>query len=138
MIDLSTVEYNPFYGWYDTQIVLDGKKLVLNISGQSGEARPALEQRVGAVLAWLSDNLAVMRAYCADQLYQTYLDGWVNDAHPVVSREMFMAALQLGAVRFHPDHSLTLTFLDGGVFWGHWVMVGLAPDYTPTQAYLEG
>lgn len=138
MIDLSSVEYNPFYGWYDTETSFRGRKLFLNISGQSGESRPDLERRVTAVLAWLDANLDHVREYCAEQLYQNKLDDWVDDAHPAVTREAFIQALTLGAVRFHPDRTLTVTFLDGGLFWGHWVVVTMTPDYTPTQAYLEG
>jgi|GEM_PF-1751262 len=138
MIDLSKLNYNSGYGWYDASTSFKGKTIYAYVSGKTGESLPDLTARVNKTIAGLDANLDAILAFCVEELLEDKNADWVNDAHPTVTEDEFKRSLTLGALRFQPDRSLLLTFTDGGLFWGHWVMVKLSEDYTPTQAYLEG
>ena len=75
---------------------------------------------------------------CAEELLEDKNADWVNEKSPTATQKDFQQKLKLGALRFRPDKLTLLTFTDGGLFWGHWVMVKLTPDFKTTQAYIEG
>ena len=138
MIDLSTLDYNSGYGWYDASTTFKGETIYVYVSGKTGESLPDLTARVNKTIAWLDANLEQILGYCAEQLLADKNADWVNEKSPAVSAEEFKRKLTLGAMRFRPDKLTLLTFTDGGLFWGHWVMVKLPEDFKPTQAYLDG
>jgi len=138
MIDLSALDYNSGYGWYDASTTFKGKTIYVYVSGKTGEPLPDLTARVNQTLTWLDANLEQILTYCAEQLLADKNADWVNEKSPAVIAEEFKLKLTLGAMRFTPDKLTLLTFTDGGLFWGHWVMVKMTEDNKPTQAYIEG
>ena len=48
------------------------------------------------------------------------------------------SGLRLTHVRLAADKSMELAYTAGPIFWGHWVVVGINPDFTFFYATLEG
>lgn len=77
------------------------------------------------------------RDFAAGQLLEQAND-WAEEAGEPVTREQFMARLELESIHVLDDGSFEMWFGDGELFWGH--SIHLLGDLTngPTEARMEG
>lgn len=138
MIDLSQHFYNPGYGWYQTETTLRGRRVIVYVSGRGSNDTAALSRRVNQGITWISQHYETIVAYGVEQLLPDKNADWADEPGKLITPEAFRAAMRLGALRFHADQQVEITFTAGQLFWGHWIVIWLDGDHRPTKAYLEG
>ncbi len=138
MIDLSQHFYNPGYGWYQVETTLHGQRVIVYVSGRGENDTAALSQRVNQDIDWISQHYDAILAYGVEQLLPDKNAYWADEPGKLTTSEAFKAAMRLGALRFHEDRRIEITFTAGKLFWGHWIIIWLDEDYRMTKAYLEG
>lgn len=137
MADLSLTRFNPFYGWMDESTHLWGRDVKLTVH-HAGEDPETATERARVTLAWVDANRDLIVGFCADKLLESKNSDWSDDEHPPVDRARFEETLRLEAVDLREDRRTTLRVTAGDLFWGHWIVVVVAPERNLADAYLEG
>jgi len=138
MIDLSQYFYNPGYGWYQVETTLRGQRVIVYVSGRGSNDTAALSQRVNQDIDWITQHYDAILDYSVEQLLPDKNADWVDEPGKVTTPDEFKAPMRLGALRFHEDKQIEMTFTAGKLFWGHWIVIWLDGNYQMTKAYLEG
>jgi len=84
----------------------------------------------------VAESAEKMRQKACDELLSIYNRSW-NEGEPI-DAETFMNLLSLESIRLYPDGSTEIYFDDGGLFWGHTVIVSLSKDGDFYDAEIAG
>jgi hypothetical protein len=112
--------------WQGTTEVNGARVLVQVPEGPDAEERAA-----ATVTAVVTAGLA-LRQHCGEQLADTRNEGWSRDGEHVEVKD-FVLRLAFRAIRSDPDGTTIVTFDDGGLFWGHRILVHLDPTGAPVD-----
>jgi hypothetical protein len=138
MIDLRQYFYNPGYGWYEVETTLRGQCVIVYVSGRGSNDTAALSQRVNQGINWIIQHYDAILDYGVEQLLPDKNADWADEPGNVTTPEAFKAAMRLGALRFHADRQIEMTFTAGKLFRGNWIVIWLDGNYQMIKAYLEG
>lgn len=95
-----------------------------------GHLRSLWERRV--------DWDARVRETIAAAYYDIWHDNWRDESEPEIDRETFKARFILDDVSVSPGGSLTFTFADDNLFWGHAMAVHYDPETGEFYAEMFG
>jgi hypothetical protein len=122
---------------YSTEVGLNGERVHTSIASGDGADPEGSAARLNEVLDWASRSWAPLDG-CADELLEVYNEDWVDEDHPPLTRAQFRRKLRLAEVWVGGDGAIDLTYRDGGMFWGHDIVLHVDRDLTPGEATLEG
>ncbi len=138
MIDVRQSFYNPGYGWYQCQATLRSQDVIVYVLGRGSNDTAVLNRSVNQGIDWIVQHYDGILDYAVEQLLPDKNTGWADEPGHVTTPESFKAAMRLGALRFHADTQIEMTFTAGKLFRGHWIVIWLDGNYAMTKAYLEG
>ena len=123
---------------HTTTVQHDGSGVTVSVDWPEYLDADSLSESGQSYLNALLTHVSSAREIAASSLLATYNESWIDDTHPRLSQEQFMARLQLEAVQMldEPDVACLL-FKDGDMFGGHTVVVDFEAT-TPTHASLFG
>ena len=78
------------------------------------------------------------RETIAADYYDIWRDNWRDESAPEIDREAFKARFILNEASVSPGGSLTFTFADDDLFWGHGMIVHFDPDTGEIYAEMFG
>ena len=105
----------------------------------AGDETPAqVAARLTAVAGRGVRDITAVRQFCADQLLGDKNSGWLKPGEAALSAFQFRSKLRLISLELGADDAVTLRFVDGGMFWGHQVVMEIAPDFSFDFATIEG
>lgn len=142
IIDPKSFVFNPERRRYEAHLQMDEVRLLITVAAEN-----RMEDRMGTAfpepllrrsVEWLFNSLEAVLEYCAQELLAVKNEGWLKDGETPSDATRFKQKLRLKQTDIHSDGSLTLVFLDGGLFWGHWVVVEVGPDLKFRLVTLQG
>ena len=128
---LGRLVYDAALRWHEGHATVGGVEVALAVSrgalvyaarvapGLDGHDRAARDGAVAALLAVKNES-------------------WREPGEPEVTAVRFREALALESVVVYADGVVELYYADGGLFWGHTVVVRLGPDGRVEEADLAG
>ena len=81
---------------------------------------------------------ARLREAIATDYYDIWRDNWRDESEPDIDRETFKTRFLLDDVSVSPGGSLTFTYADGDLFWGHAMAVHYDPETGELHAEMFG
>lgn len=76
--------------------------------------------------------------FASDELLELKNDSWLDDNENTISKEEFIAALELCEIFFDTEGEFSFWFYDGELFFGHSIIVEGNIDGTFHSAYIAG
>lgn len=76
--------------------------------------------------------------FASEELLELKNDSWLEDDEDEVTKENFIAALELCDIVFDLEGDFTFWFYDGDLFWGHSIIVEGNVDGILHSAYIAG
>jgi uncharacterized protein (TIGR03067 family) len=142
--ELGTLEWDAKLRWWSGHVTWAGAAHVgLHVSLPHDASEDVLD-RAAAILRRLNPRAVYARA--AAQLLKLHNDTWrewtdeKGAAHqgPVLNAAEFMAKLSPDGININDEGGAEVYLNDGGLFWGHAVVVGLDPEMNPTRVDIAG
>lgn len=87
-------------------------------------------------ISWLREHEPDCRDAAADYLLEIHNDAW-NEG-PLTDRDTFVERMRLESIVVDPTSERTLYYHDGGLFWGHSIVVPVLPDEAFGEAHIAG
>jgi hypothetical protein len=129
---LGQLTYDPHLNWYSGQL----QDLEIQLSLDECHDLPDLLQFTQSLVQQIQRLDQQAAQYAAEQLLELHNDTW-NEGPPITAQE-FTRQITLQALTTYPDHSAELYYHDGGLFWGHTILVTLQPGPQFTSATIAG
>lgn len=126
--ELGELRWDANLGWYKTA---DGE-IALAVAMDA-----PLDAHAARALALRADAARLAEA-AADELLDTHNASWREPGEPAETRGGFAARLALQGITVYADRNAEVYFEDGGLFWGHIVVVSVDADGQPTGADIAG
>ncbi len=133
---LGRFTYDPSPHWYEGRAMAGSVPIAIYVPIEDEET-PALDAVV-PVVANLDRLRAEAEAHAAAGLLAPKNEAWLDEGEAEETEESFRAKLRLESVSVEPDGAATFSFDDGGLFWGHTVLVFRGPDGTWEGAETAG
>jgi hypothetical protein len=101
-----------------------------------------LEPDVSIAKAWpVTEKLLAgetkLRRHAAAELLADHNASWRDGGRPI-GRDALMKTMRLSGVTIYSDGSAEVFYEDGGLFWGHWIIVGTDERGRPDDACIGG
>ncbi len=140
---LGTFTLNRQVDWFEAEVDWLGHKVSLSFDREERGEMEKAQQTARALLEGAEDWDRRVREYAAGQLLELANDWAENtgeeDSEPeAVTREQFMARMELEAVQVEPDGGFEFWFGDGEMFYGHSIHVTGSLTAGPDRAQMEG
>jgi uncharacterized protein (TIGR03067 family) len=142
--ELGTLEWDAKLRWWSGHVAWAGAARVrLHVSLPHGASEDILD-RAAAIVRRL--NARTVYAHAAVKLMKLHNETWrewtdekgEEHAGPVLNAEQFMAKLSPEGIKIDDEGGVDVYLNDGGLFWGHAVIVSLDPEMNPTRADIAG
>jgi hypothetical protein len=137
MIDSKSFVFDPPRRRFQAGFRLDDVNVVVTVAPPA-QTEQFPEQAFARAFDWIFRQWEKILEYCAKELLETKNSGWLKDGEAPWDASRFKRKLRLREISVHEDGGVTLTFLDGGMFWGHWVVVEANAHLTLESATLAG
>lgn len=122
-IDLGTLRYEGDLGWYEGAITVADERVSIYLSAESeaevGHSLSSAESRWATLPAFI----ASAKSFAADSLLDLKNGEWCEEDGSQVSRQHFTERLAPESIIFYPEGDIELTLKDGGLFFGHVVLI---------------
>ncbi len=123
---------------YEGQFSWEGETVPMYIECEKGQDHARCLDVVLKIRPRIERYLSAAKNYAASSMIQLKNDAWLDDGESLVTEEEFRNRMVLESVIVNGDGTASLTFLDGDIFWGHWIVVEFDENGTPTDAELAG
>lgn len=137
ILDAKRFVFNAPRGQFEAGFRLDDVEVVVTVA-PNAQNNVFPEQLFQRAFRWLFEQWEQILDYCAQELLSTKNDAWLKDGEAPWDAARFKRMLRLKQVHMDGDGGLALTFLSGGLFWGHWIVVEAGPDLVLSYATLAG
>lgn len=140
---LGTFVLNRSVNWFQADVDWLEQTIQLTYDNGSEEDIAAAQNTAKTLMADQADWDGKVRAFAAEKLLELAID-WAQDSgceeyQPVeITRDDFMARMELEALQVSPDGAFEFWFNDGGLFWGHSIHVTGTLTDGPSDAQMEG
>lgn len=134
---LGTFALNRRVGWFETEIRWMDAPVSLTVDQEEDQADSLSTART--LLEGQREWDGKVRAFAADQLLSLAND-WAEDGdeEETVTREGFLARMELESIQVYGDGRFEFWFADGDLFYGHAIHVSGSLNDGPTEAQMEG
>jgi hypothetical protein len=129
--------YNIPMQRYEGFLLLDDVKVLITVAA-STQDKEASNLLLRSGMTWVFLETEKILDYCASELLETKNEGWLKENESPLTALQFKRKLRLKSVEIVADGSMKLTYLAGGLFWGHDVVVSVMSDFSFDYATLEG
>lgn len=138
MLKISDFQYDPQSHWYTSTAVINGNSSEIYISDEQTKEIQILTKVANAGIAWVEENFESIKAYCSENLLELKNESWVESDEEKVTEDEFKERLLLESIKIESNGSLELSFEDGDLFYGHWIIVKTDADRKLVYADIEG
>lgn len=135
---LGELTYDAGLNWYEGRLVADGDAGSVYLSLDECEDEEALVALAAAKIAEASRTVRQAKEFSASVLISLKNGEWLGECESAFSEEQFVKKLVLESMVFYPDRTRELTFRDGGLFFGHVVLVSLDHNDECSEAGIAG
>lgn len=140
---LGIFSLNRTVNWFQADAAWLGQPIQLTFDRGEAEEMSAAQDTARALMAGQADWDGRVRAYAAEALLSLAndwaQDGGEEDQEPEeITREQFMARMELESIQVYGDGRFEFWFNDGELFWGHSIHVTGSLDRGPDWAQMEG
>ncbi len=136
MIDLNNFEFS--IDGYEGEIEFEGQTILLFVFAEEGEEVVDTNTHANKALTWATQNYQAAIDYAVQELLELKNQAWLEEDEEPITADTFKTALTLIELSFHDDQSITFTFDDGDLFWGHFVTISTDHNRTFISAEIEG
>ena len=125
---LGTVQYEASLGWYEGTTTIAEELLSFYLSAES--ETESVHSLSTAESCWprLPAFVASAKSFAANRLLALKNGEWSDEDGKQVSHQQFVERLATESIVFYPDGDIELTFKDGGLFFGHVVLVAATTE----------
>ena len=131
------LRYEPEHGSYRAQMLVAGAQVDVELKAPKHEAPERFLESAQRAWPAVISSVDAARAYACEMLLALKNDSWLQEGENPVTPEAFVARLKLDGITLRDDGS-TYWFLDGDLFWGHYIDVWRNSDGTFGGADLAG
>lgn len=131
-------KYDESLGWYEGQVSLASENVALYLSAESEAEAESTLSSASSRIPSLEFTLAAAKSYAAEQLLELKNGEWRDEDGSTVSCTEFIEKLHTESVTFYPDQNMEVVFKDGGLFFGHVVLVSCDEKEKFTDATIAG
>ena len=138
MHDIANLPYDHDLQCFKTSLRLNDRDVEILLSDEHLKDHEQLGLRLQASLDWLLAQHHTIVNFCVAQFLDLKNESWLHEGQKPVTAWGFRTRLRLQAMYITADGRVVLRFLDGGLFWGHWVVVATDPELRLLSIDLEG
>ncbi len=131
-------KYDESLGWYEGHISIASENVALYLSAESKVEAESILSSASSRMPSLEFTLASAKSYAAEQLIELKNGEWRDEGGSTVSCTEFIEKLQTESVTFYPHQNMEIVFKDGGLFFGHVVLVSCDEKEKFTDATIAG
>jgi hypothetical protein len=138
VVGIGLVQFEPVAEWYEFHVPFVGRDVAISFRlDEAGNVGRGPEV-AGQIAGRLDDFIYKARQSICHQMLDLKNNTWRQDGEGPLSAEEFMARLTLQSVGIEADGSSQFFYEDGGLFWGHDVIVKRDVEGHFQRAYLFG
>lgn len=130
-MELDFDEASQAYRWCAP---IAGNEVEFSIAREQFETGSSIEELIG----FIEGSRLRLLDQVLEELLEIKNEDWLRDGEPPLSGEDFRRSLSMAAVSVGPSGHLRISYQDGGMFWGHEVVISLFPDRSVAKIDLEG
>lgn len=138
MLTIDNFQYNTELKWYESSLDIKGITTKIYVLDNEIKEKNVLNNQLKKGINWVEDNFEEIKTYCADNLLELKNESWADNEEEQVTEEEFKKLLLLESITIQPSGSLELTFQDGDLFYGHFIVVKTDSEYQLNYADIEG
>lgn len=138
------LELDRSFSWFSADIKLGEYKILVSLKTDEDNGETA----EGALQAFYTiaqsfekfdmRNKEFAAKYLLDLANEWLDDDDSKDKPEIITKDMFMKAIEISEMLISPDGSITLYYNDGDMFWGHTIEIDIEPDGTCSGADIAG
>jgi len=129
MVDLKDFQYDSKQDWYGSKFQINGISTEVYLYAEETKNIEILNDRLNNAVSWFENNYETIRDYCADNLLELYNEDWRDPEEEKITTEEFKDKLELESIAIDDDGGLEISFRDGDLFGGHWLVVYTDSEY---------
>lgn len=131
---LGDLVYDGNLGWWESTVACDDERVPAYVSIDGRDDLASALDDAAAALAKLDCD--AIKAYAAGELLELHNESWREDEGETTTEE-FVAHMQLESLVFGSS-GVSVSFADGGLFYGHMISVDLDRALVPKVADIAG
>ena len=135
--EVGDLYYDETLGWFEGSILMNGERVAIQLSAESDAELAPLLERASVEIPALASRIGQAKSFAAQSLIALKNGEWSDAAGPV-SEEKFASVLCKASVTLYPDCTTEFVFQDGGLFFGHSVLVSFNEAEGFTDAFIAG
>jgi hypothetical protein len=135
---LSEFRFDPSLDWFQATIQVADAEAALCLSVSSDVEASGLLNENHHALVRLEEILQSAKEYSAKELIDLKNGEWAEQDGSIVTEQQFVERLALESAILYPDGEMEFFFRDGGLFFGHVVIVSRSADGEHTNATIAG
>jgi uncharacterized protein (TIGR03067 family) len=133
---LGTLKWEDNFEWWSTKVKIGSGFADLSINARpNGKNLKAMLKLGQQFVQWLRKHEVKAREFAAEWLLDLHNDSW-NEGRST-SRSAFIKRMKLGSVVLSTNGA-TLYYRDGGLFWGHSILVNVTKRLAFKDANIAG
>jgi len=126
------------FGVWNGEATFAGSRVRLSLEPASDEAIEAPRAQAEALFASEAEWKRRVDDYAVEQLLELKNESWLRDGESPLSREDFLARMTLRTITVDDEGRFGFWHDDGGLFWGHAILVGGTLADGPDDADIPG
>lgn len=136
--EVGYLHYDEELGWYEGSVYVSGDEVFIQLSAESNHELESVMSQLSLTMPALAARFSEAKLFAAESLLPLKNGEWQDDAEGPLSENEFAARLRGSSVTFYPDQSVDFVFQDGGLFFGHSVVVSFDHAAGFTSASISG
>lgn len=133
---LGALGHDARLGWWTARVRFGGVDGVTLYADGALDCPDEVFDRAAEVVARV--DVGALRAYAASRLYGLYDANWRREDGPDVDEAGFARVLAPESLVVSEAGTVSVSFADGDLFWGHSVIVTLDRELSPIEAEMAG
>ena len=138
MVDLNDFQYDSKRSWYESKLEINGRFTGVYVCDEDTKDIEILKDRLNKGIDWIENNYEKILNYCADNLLELKNESWLDLKEEEVTKQAFKEKLQLESIEIWDDGKLEISFRDGDLFDGHWIVADIDREYNLCDVNIEG
>jgi hypothetical protein len=135
---LGKLTFDKEMNWYAGAVKLGKRDVAVRISLDECDDVEALIPSAAKWMADLGKHEPAARTFAANRLLELKNSTWREEGEKPHTGAAFAAKLGITSVQFSADGDAKLFFADGGLFWGHTIIVSWSAKKGFKEAQIAG
>jgi len=133
-----TCTLNRALDWFEAKGQWLGREVGVHLCISDTDALPGLLAHAHALWADQASWQTRLLETAVRDLLELKNDNWLDDDESRLDAAQFGPRMALESVTFHPEGGFSFCFDDGGLFWGHAIMIEGSVRDGPQEASIAG